>query len=97
MTPFAPFMPSGFWTDLRKGGAEADQAISRFVFGTGIFATVASLATGEMTQGFRINGRGPKNRQAQEAIMDGSRLLLVLLLQPLTMHIIHNMKTIPVY
>ena len=67
MTPFAPFMPSGFWTDLRKGGAEADQAISRFVFGTGIFATVASLSTGEMTQGFRINGRGPKNRQAQEA------------------------------
>jgi len=65
-TPFG-LVGSGFLTEVRKGGAAADAAIGRMIFGTGVFATVASMATGEMINGFMITGAAPKDKNAAAA------------------------------
>ena len=60
-SPIAPITPSNFWTDVRKGGADADLAISKFVLGTGIASTAALYATGTMIPEFEITGAGPED------------------------------------
>ena len=66
-TPLGMVSPSGFWSEVAEGGAKADAAIGRMMVGSGIFATVASMATGQMIDGFMITGQGPENDLAREA------------------------------
>tara|TARA_R110002072_G_scaffold114969_3_gene245143 strand:+ start:461 stop:3280 length:2820 start_codon:yes stop_codon:yes gene_type:complete len=66
-TPLGAVMPSGFWSEVAQGGAKADAAIGRMTFGTGIFATVASMSTGEMIDGFKITGAAPQDKNAAAA------------------------------
>lgn len=66
-TPLAAVPGSGFYTEMRKGGAAADAAMGRLILGNGIFATVASMATGEMTDGFMITGAAPQDKNAAAA------------------------------
>jgi hypothetical protein len=66
-TPLGAVMPSGFWSEVAQGGAKADAAIGRMTVGTGVFATVATMATGEMIDGFKITGAAPQDRNAAAA------------------------------
>ena len=67
-TPLGAVLPgTGFWSEVAQGGATADAAIGRFMVGSGVFATVATMATGQMIDGFMITGKGPENEQAREA------------------------------
>jgi hypothetical protein len=66
-TPLAFVPGSGFYTEMRKGGAAADAAMGRMIFGNGIFATVATMATGQMTDGFMITGAAPQDKNAAAA------------------------------
>ena len=66
-TPLGPLLPSGFWTEFSQGGAKADAAMGRLIFGTGVFATIATMSTGEMIPGFKINGAQPQDKTAAAA------------------------------
>ena len=66
-TPLGALLPTGFWTEFAQGGAKADAALGRMIFGTGVFATIASMSTGEMIPGFKINGAQPQDKNAAAA------------------------------
>ncbi len=64
------FPGSGFWTEISAGGARADMAMSKMALGTGIFATVAYMASGVEMPGFAITGAGPTDPKARRAWRD---------------------------
>ncbi len=66
-SPLAIMPGSGFYTELKAGGARADAAIAKFVGYSGVFAYLAMLSTGEMSDDVFITGPGPTNKQAQAA------------------------------
>jgi len=66
-SPLALMPGSGFYTELKAGGARADAAISKVVGYSGVFAYLSMLATGEMADDVFITGPGPTNKQAQAA------------------------------
>jgi hypothetical protein len=66
-SPLAVIPGSGFYTELKAGGARADSAIAKFVGYSGVFAYLSMLATGEMADDVFITGSGPTNKAAQAA------------------------------
>ena len=66
-SPLAIMPGSGFYTELKAGGARADAAIAKVVGYSGVFAYLAMLSTGEMSDDVFITGPGPTNKQAQAA------------------------------
>ena len=66
-SPLAWLPGTGFWTDIKAGGASADLAMSKFMLGSGAFSLTAMIATGEMVDGIRITGKGPEDPEARKA------------------------------
>ena len=66
-TPLAPFLPSGFIKEMKAGGARADMALSRFMLGSGMFATFAYWASGSEGSEIMLTGAGPTDKKAQAA------------------------------
>lgn len=66
-TPLAPFLPSGFRKEMKAGGARADMALSRFMLGSGMFATFAYWASGSEGSEIMLTGAGPTDKKAQAA------------------------------
>lgn len=66
-TPLAVIPGSGFYTEVKAGGARADAALAKFVGYSGVFAYLSMLATGEMSDDVFITGPGPTNKEAQAA------------------------------
>lgn len=66
-TPLAPFLPTGFITEVRAGGARGDMALSRFMLGSGMFATFAYWAAGSEGSPIMLTGAGPTDKKAKRA------------------------------
>jgi|TARA_R100000093_G_scaffold28462_1_gene15748 hypothetical protein len=66
-TPLGIVTPTGFWKDLRRGGAEADLALSRMTMGSTIFATIAMWGAGDESSPFILTGAGPEDKNAAAA------------------------------
>ena len=66
-TPVAPLVPSGFWSEIKKGGAEADLAMSKMIMGSSVFTMTALVATGEVIPNFEITGAGPEDFEVRKS------------------------------
>ena len=66
-TPLGILPGSPFWTDFRKGGANADLAMSRLTMGSGLFMTFAWSAAGAEGSNLMLTGSGPRDKTAKAA------------------------------